>query len=95
MVLEIVEMGVKPGSEKEFTEAYAAASKEFGPSEGLLSARLTQGVEKPTNFVLLMEWTDLAAHERYAVTEQYGQWRAAIGRYVTGPAAVQHTHVVA
>jgi heme-degrading monooxygenase HmoA len=95
MILEIVEMGVQPGSEEKFADAYAAASKQFGPAEGLLSARLTQGVENPTNFVLLMEWTDLAAHERYQVTEQYGQWRAAIGRYAAGPATVQHTRVVA
>jgi quinol monooxygenase YgiN len=95
MVLEIAEMSVKPGSEKEFTEAYAAVSETFGSAEGLLSARLTQGVEVPTNFVLLVEWADLAAHERYRETERYAQWRAAISPHVAAPAAVQHTRVVA
>jgi quinol monooxygenase YgiN len=95
MILEIAEMSVKPGSEKEFTEAHATASEAFGPAEGMLSARLTQGVETPTKFVLLVEWADIAAHERYRGTEQYGHWRAAIGPYVAGPAAVQHTRVVA
>ena len=95
MILEIVEMSIRPGSEKEFTEAHATAIEAFGPTEGILSARLTQGVETPTNFVLLAEWADLAAHERYRATEQYAKWRAAIGPYVAGPAAVQHTRVVA
>jgi quinol monooxygenase YgiN len=95
MILEIAELSAKPGSEKELTEAHAAAIEAFGPSEGLLSARLTQGVETPTNFVLLAEWTDIAAHERYRKTEQFAKWRAAIGPYVAGPAAVQHTRVVA
>jgi len=95
MILEIAELSAKPGSEKEFTEAYAAATEAFGQAEGMLSARLTQGVETPTNFVLLMEWTDIAAHERYRDTEQFAKWRAAIGPYVAGPPAVQHTRVVA
>ena len=95
MILEIAEMSVKPGSEKEFAEAHAAASETFGQAEGMLSARLTQGVETPTNFVLLVEWADLGAHERYRATDQYAQWRAAIGPHVAGPASVQHTRVVA
>ena len=95
MILEIAELSAKPGSENDLAEAHAAASEAVGPAEGMLSARLTQGVETPTNFVLLVEWTDLAAHERYRGTEQFAKWRAAIGRHVTGPAAVQHTRVVA
>jgi quinol monooxygenase YgiN len=95
MVLEIAEITVKPGSEKEFTDAYAAVSKTFDSAEGMLSARLTQRVETPTKFVLLVEWTDIEAHERYRETEQYSHWREAIGPHVAGPAAVQHTRVVA
>jgi len=95
MILEIAQMAVKPGSEKEFTEAHVTASEGFESTEGLLSVRLTQGVETPTNFVLLVEWTDVAAHERYRATDHFATWRAAIGPYVAGPAAVQHTHVVA
>ncbi|MEU8614556.1 antibiotic biosynthesis monooxygenase family protein [Actinoplanes sp. NPDC048791] len=95
MILEIAELTAKPGSEKDLAEAHATTMAAIGPAEGMLSARLTQGVETPTNFVLLVEWTDLGAHERFRATEQYAQWRAAIGGYVAGPAAVQHTHVVA
>jgi quinol monooxygenase YgiN len=95
MILEICEMPVRPGSDKELAEAHTAAIEKIGPAEGMLSVRLTQGVETPTNFVLLVEWTDLAAHERYRDTDEYAQWRAAIGPYVAGPAAVQHTRVVA
>lgn len=95
MIIEIAQITVKPGTEKEFTEAHIAASEGFEAAEGVLSARLTQGVETPTNFVLLVEWSDLAAHERYRDTEQYARWRKAISPYPAGPAAVQHTHVVA
>ena len=95
MVLEIVAISIKPGSEKGFTDTHAAVTEEAGPVEGMLSARLTQGVETPTNFVLLVEWADLAAHERYRETEEYGQWRAAVAPFAAGPASVQHTRVVA
>ncbi|MFG1925030.1 putative quinol monooxygenase [Cryptosporangium sp. NPDC048952] len=95
MILEIAEISVKPGSETDFTEAHISASEGFEATEGMLSARVTQGVETPTNFVLLVEWEDVAAHERYRETEHYARWRAAIGPHVAGPAAVQHTRVVA
>ncbi|TDO41219.1 putative quinol monooxygenase [Paractinoplanes brasiliensis] len=95
MILEIAQIFVQPGREKEFTEAHVTAIEAVGPPPGTLSVRLTQGVETPTNFILLAEWTDLAAHERYRETEQFAQWRAAIAPYVAGPAAVQHVHVVA
>ena len=95
MILEIAELSAKPGSEKDLAEAHATASAAFGPTDGLLSSRLTQGVETPTNFVIIAEWADIEAHERYRGTEQFAKWRAAIGPYVTGPAAVQHTRVVA
>lgn len=94
MILEIAEMSVQPGREKEFTEAHVAASPEFTPADGMLSLRLTQGVEDPATFVLLVEWADLAAHERFRDTERWAKWRAAIGPYVAGPAIVRHTHVV-
>jgi quinol monooxygenase YgiN len=45
--------------------------------------------------VLLVEWSDIAAHERYRDTEQYARWREVISPYAAGPAAVQHTRVVA
>jgi|tagenome__1003787_1003787.scaffolds.fasta_scaffold18713511_2 quinol monooxygenase YgiN len=95
MIIEIAQITVKPGTEKEFTEAHVTASEGFEATEGVLSVRLTQGVETPANFVLLVEWTDLAAHERYRETEHYARWRKAISPYPAGPAAVQHTHVVA
>ncbi|WP_205752282.1 antibiotic biosynthesis monooxygenase family protein [Cryptosporangium phraense] len=95
MILEIAAITVKPGNEKDFVDAHVTAFAANAPVAEMLSVRVTQGVETPTNFVLLVEWTDLAAHERYRETEDWARWRAAIAPHVAGPAAVQHVEVVA
>jgi quinol monooxygenase YgiN len=95
MVLEIAELYITPGAETAFTEAHVAAINALESSDGMLSLKLTQGVETPTQFVMMVEWTDLEAHERFRETEGYARWRAAIGPFVSGPARIQHTRVVA
>jgi heme-degrading monooxygenase HmoA len=95
MILEIATMSITAGSETAFTEAHAGESGGLGQVEGLLSSKLTQGVEDPTQFVLLAEWSDLAAHERFRETEEYLKWRTAIAPFVAGPAEIKHVVVVA
>jgi quinol monooxygenase YgiN len=94
MVLEIAEMSVTPGSETAFVDAHVGALPPLEEIEGMISLRLTQGVEDPTRFVLLIEWTDIPAHERFRGTDPYSKWLAAVVPFVAGPASVQHTHLV-
>lgn len=56
MVLEVALIDVVEGSEWAFRNADAQARTIVAGSDGVRSLRMTQGVETPTRFVLLVEW---------------------------------------
>ena len=90
MVLEVALIDVTPGSEQAFTDAYAQAKELVAATEGFRSLRMTQGIETPTRFVLLVEWDSVAAHQVFRDSERFGQWRALIGPHFSGPPHVEH-----
>jgi heme-degrading monooxygenase HmoA len=91
MVLEVAEIKVTPGQEEAFKEAYRTAREFVEVSPGLRSMRMTQGVETPTRFVLLIEWDSVEAHEQgFRETERFPKWREAIGPYFAQPPLVEH-----
>ncbi|MFG1923843.1 antibiotic biosynthesis monooxygenase family protein [Cryptosporangium sp. NPDC048952] len=91
MVLEVALIDVTPGSEAEFADAYRTAVTELDGADGCRSIRMTQGVETPNRFVLLVEWDSVEAHEQgFRATERYTRWRAAIGPFFAGPPRVEH-----
>jgi quinol monooxygenase YgiN len=52
---------------------------------------MTHGIERPTRFVLLVEWDSVEAHEvNFRQTERFGRWRGLIGPYFASPPLVEH-----
>lgn len=91
MVLEVADIQVTPGSEKEFADAYREVRAVLTTTPGCLSVRMTQGVESPSRFVLLVEWESVEAHEQnFRATDRFGAWRGAIGPFFAGPPTVEH-----
>lgn len=90
MVLEVALIDVTAGSEPAFTTAYGQAQAVITAAEGCRSVRMTQGVETPTRFVLLVEWDSVEAHEVFRSSPAFGQWRALIGPHFAGPPHVEH-----
>ena len=90
MVLEIAEFDVQPGAESAFEAGYRSAVGAVRESAGLLSLRMTQGVETPTRFVLLVEWESLEAHQAFRDSERFPVWRAGIGPHLAQPPHVEH-----
>lgn len=90
MVLEVALIDVTPGSEPAFTAAYGQAREVLLGSPGIRSVRMTQGIETPTRFVLLVEWDSVDAHEQFRASEAFGQWRALIGPHFANPPHVEH-----
>ncbi|MCH7229782.1 antibiotic biosynthesis monooxygenase [Glycomyces sp. L485] len=91
MVLEVAEISIAPGQEAAFAEAYRAAKELVAVSPGLRSMRMTQGVESPSRFVLLIEWDSVEAHEQgFRETDRFPKWREAIGPYFAKPPVVEH-----
>lgn len=90
MVLEVALIDVTAGSEPAFTAAYAQARTVITDATGCCSVRMTQGVETPTRFVLLVEWDSVADHDAFRSSLAFGQWRALIGPHFAGPPHVEH-----
>ncbi|GAB3229475.1 antibiotic biosynthesis monooxygenase [Glycomyces halotolerans] len=91
MVLEVAEINVTPGREAEFAAVYRKARKLVSSSPGLRSMRMTQGVESPSRFVLLIEWDSIEAHEKgFRETDRFADWREAIGPFFSRPPLVEH-----
>ncbi len=90
MVLEVALIDVKPGSESAFREAYGQARELIASLPGAGTMRMTQGVETPTRFVLLVEWDSVDAHQAFRDSEGFGRWRALIGPHFAQPPHVEH-----
>ncbi|WP_434740937.1 antibiotic biosynthesis monooxygenase family protein [Micromonospora sp. SH-82] len=91
MVLEVALIDVLPGHEADFAAAYAQGQPLVAGTPGCRSVRMTQGVESPTRFVLLVEWDSVEAHEEnFRQSERFAQWRALIGPHFAGPPQVEH-----
>jgi|SRR5256885_17235499 heme-degrading monooxygenase HmoA len=91
MVLEVALIDVLPGKEEEFAAAYRKARELLVTTPGLRSARMTQGIESPQRFVLLVEWDSVEAHiENFRASERFPAWRGLIGPYFDGAPRVEH-----
>ncbi|QSB13242.1 antibiotic biosynthesis monooxygenase [Natronosporangium hydrolyticum] len=91
MVLEVALIEVVPGQEAEFAAAYAKARELVATTPGCRTVRMTQGVESPSRFVLLIEWDSVEAHlQNFRDSDRYPQWRALIGPYFATPPVVEH-----
>jgi heme-degrading monooxygenase HmoA len=90
MVLEVALLDVTPGAELAFPASYAQARQLLAASAGCRSVRMTQGVETPTRFVLMVEWDSVEAHDAFRSSERFGQWRALIGPHFAGAPRVEH-----
>ena len=71
MVLEVALIDVRPGTEAAVEAGYRGVVAALADSEGLLSIRMTRGVETPTRFVLLVEWESLQSHQAFRDSDRF------------------------
>ncbi|MGX7679827.1 antibiotic biosynthesis monooxygenase family protein [Jatrophihabitans sp. DSM 45814] len=90
MVLEVALIDVPAGSEQAFQDGYRSVKTALAQSPGLISIRMTHGIESPTRFVLLVEWESLEAHQGFRDSENFTRWRGGIGPYFAQPPLVEH-----
>ena len=91
MVLEIAIIDVHDGQDAAFEDAYRGAHEILADTPGVQSIRMTHGIERPSRFVLLVEWDSVQAHkENFRGTDRFSQWRAAIGPFFAGAPLVEH-----
>jgi heme-degrading monooxygenase HmoA len=91
MVREHALLPVIPGQEQAFEAALAEALPLICASPGFIGLSVSRGIETPGQYLLLVEWSDLAAHtEGFRGSPAYEQWRALLHHFYDPFPDVQH-----
>ena len=76
MILEAAPLSVKPGQFDAFEAAFRAAQKIIASMPGYRSHELQRCIERPGQYLLLVRWDSVEAHEQgFRKSAQYQRWR--------------------
>jgi len=95
VITEHALLEVVPGREEEFVGAMDQAKAIIAASPGFLALRLERCVERPSCFLLLVEWERLEDHtEGFRGSESYREWRSALHHFYDPFPVVEHFEAV-
>ncbi len=95
MITEHALLDVVPGRELEFVGAMEHAKSLIAASPGFVSLRIERCVERPSRFLLLVEWERLEDHtEGFRGSPAYEEWRAALHHFYDPFPVVEHFEAV-
>lgn len=91
MILEAAPLAVRCGQEAEFEAAFRQAEPLIAAIPGYLSHELARCHERPNEYLLLVRWTTIAAHEQgFRQSPQYPQWKALLHHFYEPMPTVLH-----
>jgi heme-degrading monooxygenase HmoA len=91
MITEHAVLDVIPGNEAPFVEAMETAKDLIAASPGFVSLRVEHCIERPSRFLLLVEWERLEDHtEGFRGSEAYATWRRALHHFYDPFPVVEH-----
>jgi heme-degrading monooxygenase HmoA len=96
MILEVAPLQVRPGREVEFEAAFRQAQRIIAQMPGYLTHELQRCIERPGEYVLLVRWQTLEAHEiGFRQSPQYGEWKRLLHHFYDPFPVVSHYRAVA
>ena len=94
-VCEHAVLPVRPGQEAAFEAAFRRARPLIEVTPGFRGLTLSRSVESPSTYLLLVEWSDVAAHEEgFRGSERYEHWRALLHGFYEPFPVVEHVVAV-
>ncbi len=91
MILEVAVLDVLPGHESEFQDAFADAERIIRSMKGYVNHELKRCIEKPSRFILLVNWQRLEDHtEGFRKSPQYEDWKALLHHFYDPFPEVEH-----
>jgi heme-degrading monooxygenase HmoA len=91
MILEHVLLPVRPGAEAEFEAAFGEAVRIIAGSPGCRTVSLSRCLERPSAYLLLVEWDSLEAHMHgFRESAAYDEWRALLHHFYEPFPTVEH-----
>jgi heme-degrading monooxygenase HmoA len=91
MILEHAPLDVVPGQEAAFEAAFAQARAIISAMPGFQSLQLSRCLERPSRYLLLVEWDRLEDHtEGFRGSPEYGTWRSLLHHFYDPFPTVEH-----
>lgn len=91
MILEHALLDAIPGTEADFEAAFARAREITAQSPGFVSLKLVRGIERPSTYLLLVEWQTLEDHTvGFRQSARYHEWRDLLHRFYEPFPVVEH-----
>ena len=95
MILEVAVLDVIPGRETDFQADFAQAQKLISRMPGYVNHQLQRCLEKPSRYILLVNWETLADHtEGFRGSAEYETWKSLLHHYYDPFPEVEHYEAV-
>lgn len=95
MITEIVELHIKPDSNRAFEKAIADNAGLFERTNGCKGMRLRRSVETPTHYRMFVLWNHIDDHlVGFKNSAELQEWRKAIGPFFASPPEIEHFETV-
>lgn len=96
MILEVAPLQVRPGPDAEFEAAFRQAQSIIASMPGYVSHELQRCIERPGEYILLVRWQTLEAHEiGFRGSPQYQEWKRLLHHFYDPFPVVSHYRAVA
>jgi heme-degrading monooxygenase HmoA len=91
MILEVASLTVRSGQATEFETAFQEAQQIIASMPGYLSHELRRCVERPNDFVLLVRWESIEAHEiGFRQSPEFQKWRQLLHHFYDPLPVISH-----
>jgi heme-degrading monooxygenase HmoA len=95
LILEVAPLSVRAGLAAEFEAAFVEAQAIIASMPGYMSHELQRCVERPNEYVLLVRWESLEAHEvGFRKSVQYQEWKRLLHHFYDPFPVVSHYQAV-
>ena len=95
MILEHAPLDVRPGQEDAFEAAFAEAKAIISSMPGFRTLRLTRCIERPSAYLLLVEWDTLEDHTvGFRGSAGYERWRELLHHFYDPFPTVEHHETI-
>jgi heme-degrading monooxygenase HmoA len=95
MILEVAPLQVRAGHAAEFEIAFLKAQRIISSMPGYISHELQRCIERSNEYILLVRWQSLHAHEvGFRQSPQYQEWKQLLHHFYDPFPVVSHYEVI-
>ena len=82
MILEVAILNIRPNQDQAFEAAFLKAAPIIASMKGYINHQLKKCMEKPNQYILLVNWETLADHEiGFRKSAEYQEWKTLLHHF--------------